>query len=292
MSSTASETDAVKALQREFIQKLFEVDFGVPVKEVTTLPRCNNNFIHFVTFSSPFASDMTVSSNPGTNRIPAGTTKAVFRVGNPAGMFNHAVKVENTVAMMQLMRQALSKLAIVPHVYAWSKTGGPSGGGWILEQHMPGINLESDFHSNLSRESQRHVLGQIAEVLKTVQNFKLPAMASGFGGLAFDKDDNIVGGPFVIEPYTGPYPDMKSFYQDMLRAQLKEADRSRVAKGWRENGLRERLDAFAERGLQSVLSKTLVKDVEPSLIIGDVGTFHFPLTVFPPSVATRPYDTL
>ena len=138
---------------------------------------------------------------------------------------------------------------------------------------MPGIDIESDFHSSLPRESQRHVLGQVAEVLKTVQDFKLPAAASDFGGLALDEDYNIVSGPFVVEPYTGPYPDMKSFYKDMLRAQLEEADRSRVARGWRENGLRDRLDAFAERGLESVLSKTLAKDVKPSLIIGDVGMF-------------------
>lgn len=77
----------------------------------------------------------------------------------------------------------------------------------------------------------------------------------------------------MVEPYTGPYPDMKSFYKDMLQAQLEEADRSRVAKGRRENGLRDRLDAFAERGLENVLSKKLAKDVEPSLIVGDVGMF-------------------
>lgn len=273
MSSIAPDTDAIKALHREFIQKLFESDLSVPVKEIATLPRCNNNFIHFVTFPSPFTSDMAISSEPGTNPIPSGTTKAVFRIGNPASMFNHAVKVENTVAMMQLMRQALSKLAIVPQVYAWSKTGGPSGSGWIFEQHMPGIDIESDFRKTLPRESQRHVLSQVAEVLKTVQDFKLPTMASGFGGLAFDEDGNTVSGPFVVEPYTGPYSDMKSFYKDMLRAQREEADRSRVARGWRENGLRDRLDAFAERGLESVLSKTLAKDVEPSLIIGDIGMF-------------------
>lgn len=188
-------------------------------------------------------------------------------------MFNHAVKVENTVAMMQLMRQALSKLDIVPHVYDWCKTGGPEGNGWILEQYMPGVDIESEFHMNMSRESQRYVLGQIAEVLKMGQDFKLPAEAAGFGGLAFGGDGNVVGGPFVVEPYTGPYTDMKSFYNDMLRAQLGEADRSRVARGWHEDGLRDRLDAFAERGLESVLSKTLVKDVEPCLIIGDVGMF-------------------
>jgi hypothetical protein len=188
-------------------------------------------------------------------------------------MFNHAVKVENTVAMMQLARQALSDLAIVPHVYAWNKTGGPSGNGWILEQHMPGIDIESEFHHSLSRESQRHILSQIAKVLKMVQDFRLPAKASSFGGLAFDENGNIISGPFVVEPYTGPYPDMKSYYRDMLRVQLQEADRSRVANGWRQNGLRGRLDAFAERGLEGVLSKTLGKQVKPGLIIGDIGMF-------------------
>jgi len=274
MSSTAPDTDATKALQRDFIQDLLESELSVPVKEITTLPRCNNNFIHFVTFPSAVDSDKVISDKPGTNAIPSGTTKAVFRIGNPASMFNHAVKVENTVAVMQLMREALSNLAIVPQVYAWSKTGGPSDNGWIIEQYMPGVEIESDFHNKLSRESQRHILGQVAEVLKAVQDFKLPATASGFGGLAFDKDNNVVNGPFVVEPYTGPYPDMKSFYKDMLRAQLKEAERSPVAKGWRENGLRERLDAFAERGLDSVLSKTLTEDVEPCLVIGDVGMCH------------------
>jgi len=188
--------------------------------------------------------------------------------------------------VMQLAREALSKLTIVPQVYAWSKTGGPADNGWIIEQHMPGVDIEADFHTNLSRDAQRHVLGQVAEVLKTVQDFKLPATASGFGGLAFDndkleKDNNVIGGPFVVEPYTGPYPDMKSFYKGMLSAQLKEADRSAVAKGWRENGLRERLDAFADRGLESLLSKALAKEVEPCLIIGDVGMCYIFLHISP-----------
>jgi len=282
MSSTASDVETIKALQREFIQKIFESDFSVPIKEITTLPRNNNNFIHFITFSSPLTSDLTISSKPGTSSIPLGTTNAVFRIRNPDSMFNHSVKVENTVAMMQLMRQALSsqELAIIPHVYAWSKTGGPANNGWILEQHMPGINLEAEFHTSLPRESKTYVLGQVAQILKIVQDFKLPVAASGFGGLAFDNDNNVVNGPLVIEPYTGPYPDIKTFYNDMLHAQLKEADRSRVAKGWREHGLRERLDLFAEKGLEDVLLKTLPQDVKPSLIIGDVGMLLPTIFVF------------
>lgn len=140
---------------------------------------------------------------------------------------------------------------------------------------MPGTNIEPDFHLKLSREAQHRVLSQIAEVLKMVQDFKLPAAASNFGGLAFGEDGGVVSGPFVVEPYTGPYSDMKGFYKAMLREQLAEADKSRVAKGWRENGLRDRLDAFAEKGLDSILSKTIAKDVRPNLIIGDVGMCPF-----------------
>lgn len=73
----------------------------------------------------------------------------------------------------------------------------------------------------------------------------------------------------------------------MLKQQLKEADRSRVTKGWRHDGFRERLDAFAERGLESVLSNTLPKDVQPGLIIGDVGMFFLSWMPFLPLFWTQ-----
>lgn len=125
---------------------------------------------------------------------------------------------------------------------------------------MPGANIEPEFHGSLSAELQRVVLRQVAEVLKAVQDFALPAAAAGFSGLAFDEanDGSIVSGTFVIEPYTDPYPDIKSFYRGTLQAQLKEADKT-VANGWRENGLRERLDAFALDGLDRLLLETLTR---------------------------------
>jgi hypothetical protein len=280
MAAADLETDKVKAGHREFIKHLFDNEIhGVKIKDIDTLPRCNNNYIHIITFESPVVSDVNFSDKPGTGPIASGSTKAVFRIGNPEGMFNHAVKVENTVATMQLVRLALSRqhLDIVPKVYAWSKTGGPSGNGWIMEQFMLGANIEPEFHGSLSTDSQRLVLRQVAEVLKAVQDFELPAAAAGFGGLAFDKANHgsVVSGPFVIEPYTDAYSDMKSFYQGMLQAQLAEADKT-IAKGWRDDGLRERLDAFAQRGLETILSKTLVADTKPNLIIGDIGTKTFP----------------
>ncbi|KAL3418724.1 phosphotransferase enzyme family protein [Phlyctema vagabunda] len=281
MSSTSPEGMA----QYEFIQQLFASDFGVSSVEVTTLPRCNNNFLHFVTFPSAFTSEEIISDQAGTSPIPHGTVKAVVRIGNPDSMFNHAVKVENTVAVMQLLRTAFSNREIIPRVYAWSKAGGPFDNGWIVEQYLPGAEIEADFHKKLSPESQRHVLGQIAEVLKTVQDFQLPATCSQFGGLAFDQDHNVISAPFVVEPYTGPFAAMKIFYKKMLEAQLKEADRSPVARGWKENRLRERLDAFADKGLESILSNVLTQAVEPRLIIGDVVIANF---LFDPTT----YDVL
>ncbi|KAI5237519.1 hypothetical protein E4T43_07987 [Aureobasidium subglaciale] len=270
MSAADHKNDTIKSVHRDFIARLFDTVLGVTLTDVTTLPRCNNNFVHFVTFALPGESDTVISTKPGTSAILRGTTKAVFRVGNPAAMFNHAVKVENTVATMHLARKALSSLKIVPKVYAWSASGEPSDHGWILEEYMPGIEVESKFHSELTQDQQHRILSQMAAILKKVQDFELPSQASGFGGLRFDVDGNVVNGPFVVEPYDGPYPDIKSMYKGMLKAQLAEADRSRVARGYRENGLRERLDAFAEQGLEIVLSHSLPVIVKPNLIIGDV----------------------
>ena len=203
-------------------------------------------------------------------------------------MFNHTVKVENTVAMMQLTRQALSGLDIVPRVFAWSETGEPSGTGWILEEYMPGVDIETEFSTDVPREAQRFVLSQMAIILKAVQDFELPPKASGFGGLVFDDSGVVTSGPFAVEPYNGPYPDMESMYKGMLQAQLVEADRSRVAQGWKEDGLRDRLDAFAERGLEDILTRSLPEHVRPNLIIGDVGMF--PLDPPVPSTANQSSD--
>ncbi|KEQ92097.1 hypothetical protein AUEXF2481DRAFT_43499 [Aureobasidium subglaciale EXF-2481] len=270
MSAADLKNYTTKTVHRDFIAKLFDTDLRVPLKDVITLPRCNNNFVHFVTFALPGDAKTVIPTKPGTSVIPRGTTKAVFRVGNPAAMSNHAVKVENTVATMHLARQALSSLKIVPKVYAWSATGEPSDHGWILEEYMPDIEVESKFHSELTQDQQHRTLSQMVAILKEVQDFELPPKASSFGGLGFDADGNVVNGPFVVEPYDGPYPDMKSMYEGMLEAQLAEADRSRIAEGYRENGLRETLDAFAEQGLEIILSQNLPETVTPNLIIGDV----------------------
>lgn len=279
IAAADSETEIAKASHREFIRHLFETELHrIEIKDINTLPRCNNNYIHMINFESLPVADVHLSNSPGTDPIPSGCTKAIFRIGNPEAMFNHAVKVENTVPTMYLARQALSKhqFHIVPRVYAWSKTGGPSGNGWIIEEFMPGANIEPEFHGSLSGDVQRRVLRQVAEVLKLVQDFELPAAAAGFGGLAFDpaNDGCVISGAFVIEPYTNPYPDMESFYRGMLQAQLDEADKT-IANGWREEGLRERIDAFAQGGLETLLSETLAADTRPNLIIGDMGMKDF-----------------
>jgi hypothetical protein len=279
MAEVYSTSEIIKASHRGFIQELFDTEFrGIKIKTINTLPRCNNNYIHIIDFKSAIESNLDLSKSPGTDPVTFGSTKAVFRIGNHEGMFNHAVKVENTVATMQLVRQALSEqhLHIVPKVYAWSKTGGPSDIGWIMEEFKSGANIESQFHGTLSVDLQRHVLRQIAVVLKAVQNYELPAEAANFGGLTFDEanDGDVISGPFVIEPYTDPFLDMKSFYQGMLQAQLAEADKT-FAQGWRKDGLRERLDKFAQEGLEKLLAEILTMDTRPNLIIGDIGMSIF-----------------
>ncbi|KAH0378680.1 hypothetical protein KCU92_g8583, partial [Aureobasidium melanogenum] len=253
MPATNLQDEAVKSSHRTFIHTLFDSVLQIPIRNITTLPRCNNNFVHLVNFSTP----------------------------NPAAMFNHAAKIENTVAMMQLTRQALSAFDIVSKVYAWSSVGEPSGTGWILEQYMSGIEIESKFHTELTRENQHYILSQMAAILKAIQDFELPPKASGFGGLAFDDGGEVVSRSYVVEPYNGLYSDMISIYKGMLQAQLAEADRSPVVKGYRDSGHRDRLNAFAERAIEDILTRVLPQIVRPNLILGDIAVGDFVWALHP-----------
>ncbi|KAH0351792.1 hypothetical protein KCU83_g4015, partial [Aureobasidium melanogenum] len=110
----------------------------------------------------------------------------------------------------------------------------------------------------------------MAAILEAIQDFELPPKASCFGGLAFDDGGEVVSGSSVIEPYNGLYSDMISMYKGMLQAQLAEADRSTVVKGYHDSELRGRLNAFAGRGLGKILTRVLPQNVKPNLIGGDL----------------------
>jgi hypothetical protein len=85
-------------------------------------------------------------------------------------------RVENEVAMISLAAAALSgfKPHVVPSVYSWGSVALPSSQGWILQELMPGTPVSEAFDSMPSGE-KKSILAQMAEILKALQDFKLPS---------------------------------------------------------------------------------------------------------------------
>jgi hypothetical protein len=139
-----------------FITNLLK-QWQLEASEIRPNKRANSNAIYHIILANPLTSDIKTSTpaQPGTTSIPSGTTKVIFRSPNLSVPFNHSVRVENSVATANLVRQALAAkglaASIVPDVYAYGTKGSNDDGtgcGWILEQHMPGV--VSNFRSDLN----------------------------------------------------------------------------------------------------------------------------------------------
>lgn len=86
ITTVDAQDEAVKSCQRDFIYGLLSSSLQIPIQRTTTLPRCNNKSIHFLEFLNPVSADKILSGQPETSAISCGTTKAVFRVGDPAAI--------------------------------------------------------------------------------------------------------------------------------------------------------------------------------------------------------------
>lgn len=162
---------------------------------------------------------------------------------------NHSIRLEHEVAAISLLRDvfAASPRQVIPNVYGWSNTDGEIA--WILEEMMPGITLSKVF-PKCSPGQQRSILAQLAEILQLIQHLQLPESIKGFGGFHFDGED-IVSGPLTLSS-GGPFAALADMYKATAVEGIKLSDKSNVLDGWRGNNLRERLDAFVEKGLEQV----------------------------------------
>lgn len=167
---------------------------------------------------------------PGTVSLPADASSITIRISNPQALVNHETRVENEVAAMVLMRDALSSYSsqLIPQVYDWNSASSANTIiGYILQEHKSGIGLDSSFGLGSSSEHERSfqaldkvrkrdLLRQIAEVFKLIQSYELPASVKGYGGLRFDKEGKIIIGPTTI-PCGGPFETFLEMYAQMLR---------------------------------------------------------------------------
>jgi hypothetical protein len=206
---------------------------------------------------------------PGTVALPGGTKTLVVRLSNAEANLNEAVRVENEVSAMVLMRSALrgfGRKMIIPDVYDWQ---GASGGqqGYIVEQFMEGDQFRDDF-GEMKRDDQERLLSQMADIFKAIQGFELPESIHGYGGLGFDEAGQVVTGPTAI-PCGGPFASLTDMYSQFMRLQIEMSERSFLLDGWKGTDLRERLERFHCKGLPTLMDK--LADQRPTLIHADFG---------------------
>ncbi|KAK0701157.1 hypothetical protein B0T21DRAFT_435197 [Apiosordaria backusii] len=226
-----------------------------------------NNFVYRVSLASPLLSDHSNNHwngafQPGTVAIPKGTKDLVVRLGNRDTEGVHqATRIENEVAIINLASAALSKAfqpSIVPRIYGWGSAAAESARGWILQEFMPGIGVDQPFGKQ-DLELKKALLAQIAKIIKALQTFSLPPTITGYGGLTFNEAGEIVSAAMPTVG-AGPWPSYEASFQYRLELALKKADANPYIKGWRANGLRERIDAFVQRGVPAQFEGLSDKD--------------------------------
>lgn len=171
-----------------------------------------------------------------------------MRLTNPDAEGMHAAtRVENEVAIISLASSALHGFQphVVPHIYGWASA--KSGQGWMLQEFMPGSPVDEAFKT-MDHEQKKKIFAQMTELLKGLQEYKLPETITAFGGVTYDDAGQIIS-EAMPSVGAGPWPSFEASFQGRLEVALKKADENPYIKGWRANGLRDRLEAFVAGGV-------------------------------------------
>ncbi|PWY95632.1 hypothetical protein BO94DRAFT_620035 [Aspergillus sclerotioniger CBS 115572] len=145
-----------------------------------------------------------------------------------------AARVENEVVAMGLARRGLDSFKpglgdIIPSVYGFCARPDREGDlPWVVMEVKSGVGLDEVF-GELEVEMKDDVMGQVADVFAGLR------CAVSLGGVG--------GGVTRGEPW-GRYEDL---LKGRLRHELGDAEKSVVIRGWKGNGVRERLEGLIER---------------------------------------------
>jgi hypothetical protein len=215
------------------------------------------------------------------NPIPIGTQRFVLRIANDLAESMYArSRTENEVAMLLLTAAAVKGTRhehIVPEVYAWGTVATGSPFGWILQQWMPGMTLEKYLEKSPDGVIPQEIFTQMAEVVHALQSYELPHSITGYGGVTFDDQENIISGPMTTVG-EGPWSTYEESFAAWLRLALQEADKNEYIQGWRANGVRERLERFVADGVPTQFARLTSKS-EKCVVHADFGTLC--LVTFP-----------
>lgn len=188
---------------------------------------------------------------PGTQPLPQSIKTIIIRLANPHAMgLASSTRIENEVAAMTTIRAALraEKLDhLIPALYGWAPPSDASP-GYTIMQHMPGSMPDFDALDATGKQSLQE---QMAEILAAIQRHGVPDTVTMFGGLRFDDDGIMVSAAMTLNPAagtraSGPYASYADLCAGMLSQELLVADSNPVTKGWRANGIRERIEALLD----------------------------------------------
>ncbi|KAJ8121611.1 hypothetical protein ONZ43_g1979 [Nemania bipapillata] len=236
----------------------------------------SNNFVYRVELApvgetrAESNDEQPTQQQPGTTVLPLSTNEVVVRISNIEAILNEDVRVENEVAAMCLMRNALASLdrMLVPDVFAWGRSTSKSP-GWIIQEFKKGVQLDKAF-DKMDPATQQRIQKQIAEMFKLVQDYPLPTSIVGYGGLAFAESGDIITGPTSI-PCGGPFDTLEDMYTQMMRWQLADSEVSPLLKGW-DDQLRNRLDRLLAEGIVPLVRDNSI--ARPTFVHGDLDTYN------------------
>ena len=185
-------------------------------------------------------------------------------------MLDNKSRVDNEVAAIALMQDALSTFPtrIVPDVYAWNTAA--LGDGWIVQEHKHGEQIGSTF-AELPTERKGFVLNQIAQVFQLLQSYHPRGLS--YGGLKFGKDGKVCSGALSIWG-GGPFTDYADMYDYLFRTQIERSKSTSLVDGWRDSDLAGRLHEFEASGGLAKLLRSLPA-APPTLVHGDLGQSVF-----------------
>jgi hypothetical protein len=233
------------------------------VENIKSIGRGNNSIMRLVTISTLESFQFT-STQPLTSPIPKDLTSLIVRENNPEGELTPSIAIPNEVIALHFARSAGLP---VSKVYEWKVEGDK---GWMVIEVLPGIDL-SRWINNLELDTPegqtklRKALTAEAEMFKRWRQIELPP-GIGYGGFKFNPEGEIESGEMSL-PYGGPHKTLAGLYGEMFIRQLAAADTCSWINGWKEDGLRERLDKFVQVGMAQVLS-TVGAD-RPVFVHGD-----------------------
>ena len=244
-----------------------------PIAYEEGFPFPYNNFVYVVSIDREKSQPdhRLHASQPGTQKCPADLATFILRLPNPVSGYNDEVRVENEVAALSVARDALEKKhpGVVPRVFTWQSA--KDNQGWMLQEHMPGEPLLEDFQK-MSHQEQADILEQMADILACFQRHQLPESIKGYGGLSFDSAGNYISAPMGIMK-GGPFPTYDVLVRETIQSKLAKADTDDQVDGWRDHGIRGRLDKFVKQGVQSVMSKG-INDLPRVLVHADFCKFR------------------